>query len=73
MSKGGLLKNLTLTLGFSHLINYAIPDGITIETPDALKAKGILTAHVDAALTKEQLCTLQAEDVLASRVFNQGI
>jgi large subunit ribosomal protein L6 len=26
-------KNLTLTLGFSHLINYAIPDGITIETP----------------------------------------
>jgi large subunit ribosomal protein L6 len=26
-------KNLTLTLGYSHLINYAIPDGITIETP----------------------------------------
>ena len=26
-------KSLTLTLGFSHLINYAIPDGITIETP----------------------------------------
>ena len=24
---------LTLTLGYSHLINYAIPDGITIETP----------------------------------------
>jgi len=26
-------KNLTLTLGFSHLINFRIPDGITIETP----------------------------------------
>ena len=26
-------KNLTLTLGYSHLINYAIPDGISIETP----------------------------------------
>src|ERR1700685_7717 len=26
-------KNLTLTLGYSHLINYAIPDGVTIEIP----------------------------------------
>jgi large subunit ribosomal protein L6 len=26
-------KNLTLTLGYSHLINFAIPEGITIETP----------------------------------------
>ena len=26
-------KNLNLTLGFSHLINYPIPDGVTIETP----------------------------------------
>jgi large subunit ribosomal protein L6 len=26
-------KSLTLTLGYSHLINYAIPDGVTIETP----------------------------------------
>lgn len=26
-------KNLTLTLGYSHLINYAVPDGVTIETP----------------------------------------
>src|SRR3981189_299600 len=24
-------KSLTLTLGYSHLINFAIPDGITIE------------------------------------------
>ncbi len=26
-------KTLTLTLGFSHLINYPVPDGVTIETP----------------------------------------
>src|ERR1700689_1807455 len=26
-------KSLTLTLGFSHLINYAIPEGVTIEPP----------------------------------------
>jgi large subunit ribosomal protein L6 len=26
-------KNLNLTLGFSHPVNYPIPDGITIETP----------------------------------------
>jgi large subunit ribosomal protein L6 len=36
-------KNLTLTLGFSHLINFAIPDGITIETPSQTEiiVKGI--------------------------------
>ncbi|HET7269041.1 MAG TPA: 50S ribosomal protein L6 [Oleiagrimonas sp.] len=28
-------KNLNLTLGFSHPVEYAIPDGITIETPSA--------------------------------------
>jgi large subunit ribosomal protein L6 len=26
-------KSLSLTLGFSHLINYPVPDGIVIETP----------------------------------------
>jgi large subunit ribosomal protein L6 len=26
-------KSLTLTLGYSHLINYPVPEGITIETP----------------------------------------
>jgi large subunit ribosomal protein L6 len=26
-------KSLSLTLGFSHLINYPVPDGISIETP----------------------------------------
>ena len=36
-------KSLTLTLGYSHLINFAIPDGITIETPSQTEiiVKGI--------------------------------
>ena len=36
-------KSLTLTLGYSHLINYAIPEGITIETPSQTEilVKGI--------------------------------
>jgi large subunit ribosomal protein L6 len=36
-------KNLTLTLGYSHLINFAIPEGVTIETPSQTEivVKGI--------------------------------
>jgi large subunit ribosomal protein L6 len=36
-------KSLTLTLGFSHLINFAIPEGVTIETPSQTEiiVKGI--------------------------------
>jgi len=36
-------KSLSLTLGFSHLINYPIPDGISIETPSQTEiiVKGI--------------------------------
>ncbi len=36
-------KNLSLTLGFSHLINFPIPEGITIETPSQTEivVKGI--------------------------------
>jgi large subunit ribosomal protein L6 len=36
-------KSLTLTLGYSHLINFAIPDGITIEAPSQTEiiVKGI--------------------------------
>ena len=36
-------KSLTLTLGYSHLISYAIPDGVTIETPSQTEivVKGI--------------------------------
>ncbi|HLW24412.1 MAG TPA: 50S ribosomal protein L6 [Steroidobacteraceae bacterium] len=37
-------KALSLTLGFSHLINYAIPEGITIETPSQTE---ILVKGVD--------------------------
>lgn len=36
-------KKLNLTLGFSHPVNYVIPDGITIETPSQTEVviKGI--------------------------------
>ncbi len=36
-------KSLTLTLGYSHLINYAIPEGVSIETPSQTEilVKGI--------------------------------
>jgi large subunit ribosomal protein L6 len=36
-------KNLNLTLGFSHPVQYAIPDGISIETPSVTEiiVKGI--------------------------------
>ncbi|HEY3852144.1 MAG TPA: 50S ribosomal protein L6 [Steroidobacteraceae bacterium] len=36
-------KSLTLTLGYSHLINYVIPEGVTIETPSQTEilVKGI--------------------------------
>jgi large subunit ribosomal protein L6 len=36
-------KNLNLTLGFSHPVNYAVPEGITIETPSQTEilVKGI--------------------------------
>ena len=32
-------KELVLTLGFSHPVNYPIPEGITIETPEPTKVK----------------------------------
>jgi large subunit ribosomal protein L6 len=32
-------KALVLTIGFSHPINYAIPDGIAIETPEPTRVK----------------------------------
>jgi large subunit ribosomal protein L6 len=37
-------KTLTLTLGYSHLINYAIPEGVSIETPSQTE---ILVKGVD--------------------------
>lgn len=35
-SKG---KVLVLTIGYSHLVNFEIPDGITVETPEPTKIK----------------------------------
>jgi large subunit ribosomal protein L6 len=32
-------QSLTLTIGFSHLVNFPAPDGITIETPEPTKIK----------------------------------
>ncbi len=36
-------NNLNLTLGFSHPVNYAVPDGVTVETPSQTEVvvKGI--------------------------------
>jgi len=36
-------KKLNLTLGFSHPVNYAVPEGITVETPSQTEVliKGI--------------------------------
>jgi large subunit ribosomal protein L6 len=44
-------KTLTLTLGYSHLINYAIPEGVTIETPSQteITVKGIDCQRVGQA------------------------
>ncbi|MCK4608706.1 MAG: 50S ribosomal protein L6, partial [Gammaproteobacteria bacterium] len=37
-------KKLNLTLGFSHPVNYDIPEGITIETPSQTE---VIVAGVD--------------------------
>jgi len=47
-------KNLNLTLGFSHPVNYPIPEGITIETPSQTE---IIVKGVD----KQQVGQVAAE------------
>lgn len=47
-------KNLNLTLGFSHAVNYPVPEGITIETPSQTE---ILVKGVD----KQQVGQVSAE------------
>ncbi len=47
-------KNLNLTLGFSHPVNYPVPEGITIETPSQTE---ILVKGVD----KQQVGQVSAE------------
>jgi len=32
-------KTLVLTIGYSHLVNFPVPDGITVETPEPTKIK----------------------------------
>ncbi|HET6347557.1 MAG TPA: 50S ribosomal protein L6 [Candidatus Krumholzibacteria bacterium] len=32
-------QTLTLTIGFSHLVNFPVPQGITVETPEPTKIK----------------------------------
>lgn len=41
-------RTLNLTLGFSHPVNYAVPDGVTVETPSQTEVvvKGIDKQHV---------------------------
>lgn len=47
-------KNLNLTLGFSHPVEYAVPEGVTIETPSATE---ILVKGAD----KQQVGQVAAE------------
>ena len=47
-------KNLNLALGFSHDVNYAVPEGITIETP---KPTEIIIKGID----KQQVGQVAAE------------
>ena len=47
-------KNLNLTLGFSHPVNYPVPEGITIETPSQTE---ILVKGID----KQQVGQVSAE------------
>jgi large subunit ribosomal protein L6 len=32
-------KTLVLTIGYSHLVNFAVPEGITVETPEPTKIR----------------------------------
>ena len=38
-------KTLNLTLGFSHPVNYAVPEGITIDTPRSEEHTSELQSH----------------------------
>ncbi len=47
-------KNLKLQLGYSHDVNYAIPDGIDVKTPDA-------TTIEISGIDRQQVCQVAAE------------
>jgi len=50
-------KVLNLTLGFSHPVNYEIPEGITIETPTQTE---ILIKGIDRHLVGQTAATIRA-------------
>lgn len=50
-------KNLNLTLGFSHPIDFAVPDGITIETPSQTE---ILVKGADKQLVGQVAAEIRA-------------
>jgi large subunit ribosomal protein L6 len=50
-------KNLSLTLGYSHLITYPIPEGVTIETPSQTE---ILVKGIDAQRVGQTAAEIRA-------------
>ena len=50
-------KNLNLTLGFSHPVNFPIPEGITIETPSQTE---IVIKGVDKQLVGQVAANIRA-------------
>ena len=50
-------KVLNLTLGFSHPVNFAVPDGITIETPTQTE---ILIKGIDRQVVGETAAKIRA-------------
>lgn len=50
-------QTLNLTLGFSHPVNYAVPEGITVETP---KQTEIIVSGVDKQLVGQVAANIRA-------------
>ena len=50
-------KTLNLTLGFSHPVNYAVPEGITIDTPQQTE---IVVSGVDKAVVGQVAADIRA-------------
>ncbi len=50
-------KNLNLTLGFSHPVNYPVPEGITVETPSQTE---VLVKGIDKQLVGQVCANIRA-------------
>ncbi len=50
-------KTLNLTLGFSHPVNHAVPDGVTVETPSQTE---VLVKGIDKQLVGEVAAQIRA-------------